>query len=68
MRALGSQQQAEEERLAIDNPELTASLLIGLLRGDYYQDVVLGLAIPSDAEIKQHSTQAIQIFLKGCRA
>ncbi|WP_299809091.1 TetR/AcrR family transcriptional regulator [uncultured Shewanella sp.] len=61
------QQQAEEERLAIDNPELTASLLIGLLRGDYYQDVVLGLGVPSDEEIKLYSTQAIKIFLQGCR-
>ena len=55
-------------KLNIENPDQATSQLIGLLRGDYYQDVVLGLGVPSDAEIRQYSAKAIQIFLQGCRA
>lgn len=60
--------QAAQGKLNIENPDQATSQLIGLLRGDYYQDVVLGLGVPSEAEIKQYSVQAIKIFLQGCRA
>lgn len=61
------QTQASLGRLNIENPAQASSQLIGLVRGDYYQDVVLGLGVPSDEEIKQYSAQAIKIFLQGCR-
>ncbi|MGS0675603.1 TetR/AcrR family transcriptional regulator [Shewanella sp. 30m-9] len=62
------QLQAIQGQLNIDDPAQTSSQLIGLLRGDYYQDVVLGLGVPSEEEIKQYSAQAIKIFLHGCKA
>ncbi|MCG9730411.1 TetR/AcrR family transcriptional regulator [Shewanella sp. Isolate13] len=62
------QVQATQGKLNIENPAQASSQLIGLLRGDYYQDVVLGLGVPSEEEIKQYSSQAIKIFLQGCKA
>ena len=61
------QQQAAQGKLNIDNPTQTSNQLIGLLRGDYFQNMVLGLGVPSEEEIKLYSAQAIKTFLQGCK-
>jgi len=38
---------------------------MALLRGNYFQDVVLGMDIPSDEEMMRYSVQAVRCFLQG---
>ncbi|ABV38805.1 conserved hypothetical protein [Shewanella sediminis HAW-EB3] len=59
------QSQAQQGKIDLEEPELTSSQLMGLLRGNYFQDVVLGVDIPSDEEMMQYSVQAVRCFLQG---
>lgn len=59
------QSQAEQGKIVLEDPALTSSQLMGLLRGNYFQDVVLGMDIPSDEEMRRYSAQAVSCFLQG---
>ena len=59
------QSQAQQGKIVIEDPALTSSQLMGLLRGNHFQDVVLGIDIPSDEEMRQYSVQAVRCFLRG---
>ena len=60
------QSQALQRKIALEDPALASSQLMGLLRGNYFQDIVLGMDIPTDEELKQYSFQAVRCFLEGC--
>jgi len=59
------QSQAQQGKIVLEDPALTSAQLMGLLRGNYFQDVLLGMEIPTDEEMKQYSVQAVRCFLQG---
>ncbi len=60
--------QAQQGKIILEDPALTSAQLMGLLRGNYFQDVVLGMDIPTDEEMRQYSVQAVRCFLQGYEA
>lgn len=58
--------QVEQGKLKLDDPELASIQLLGLLKGDYFQEALVGIAPPTEQEIKQYADQAVKCFLQGC--
>ncbi|WP_019614368.1 TetR/AcrR family transcriptional regulator [Psychromonas ossibalaenae] len=59
-------QQAEQGKLHINNASLAATRLLGLLRGDFFQQAMLGMPSPSEQEMHKSAQQAVKFFLQGC--
>ncbi|WP_028865495.1 TetR/AcrR family transcriptional regulator [Psychromonas aquimarina] len=61
-------QQAEQGKLNINKAPLAATRLLGLLKGDFFQEALVGLPCPSEQEIHKSAQQAVKFFLQGCSA
>lgn len=60
--------QVDQGKLNLGDSKLACSQLLGLLKGDYFHDALVGITIPSEQEIKQYADQAVKCFLQGCSA
>jgi len=57
--------QVKQEKLKLDDPKFACTQLLSMLRGDYFQEALVGMDIPTDQEMKQYATQAVKCFLYG---
>lgn len=60
--------QAERENFKFDDPKLACTQLLSLLRGDYFNEALVGINIPTEREMKQYAAQAMKCFLQGSAA
>jgi AcrR family transcriptional regulator len=58
----------QRDEISVEDPARAAEHFIGMLRGDLHLKVVLGVRPPPDeAEVERSVTEAVRIFLHGCR-
>ncbi len=60
--------QVDQGRLRLDSPQLAATQLLGLIKGDYFLEALVGMPTPSEQEMKQYASKAVTCFLEGCAA
>lgn len=58
--------QAEQGKLKLEDPKVASIQLLGLLKGDYFHEALVGMDIPTEQEMKLHAAQAVKCFLQGC--
>ncbi len=60
--------QAEQEKLNINNAQLAATSLLVLLRGDHFQEALVGMPSPSEQDMHKSAQHAVQFFIQACAA